>query len=493
MVLVAVGVLGALSLASSSGQRSSRGLAAAQTHRGWAAAPLAARLAVSRGLGANDSRYWMRDRTGNVINVVNPAQRLSASLSAGAVHVHGAGGVDVGLSRASVGRGAARIALGHGVLAGRARNRVTFAAGGVREWYANGPYGLEQGFVVSRRPAGDGGELTLSQAVSGDVSARVDPGAAAVTFSSAHGSLLYGGLIAVDARGRRLAARLTLHGNQVGIAVDDRDAVYPVTLDPNFAEIAELTTSGSSYMGYDGLAISDSGDTIVAGDYASNLWVYTEPPGGWTDATTATAELSYPSPANYLSSVAISGDGDTIVAGAGDQTVGGHTDQGAAFVYTIPGDGTWATTTVPTAELTASDGAPSDYFGYSVGVSDNGDTIVAGAYQHTPSGGASKQGAVYEYTMPTVGGWAATTAGAYTAELTASNGAASNELGYSVAVSSDGNTIVGGAPDADSYGAAYVWTTSGDAWTPPRTTRARYTCTRCRAARGGPRASRPRS
>jgi hypothetical protein len=241
LVLVAVLAIGALSLAWHAGQRPGHSLAAAHSLRGWGAAPLPARLAVSRGLGANNPRYWMHDSAGSGISVVNPAQRLSAVLSAGAVRVRGADGVHVGLAAMSVGRGTAQTALGRAVLTGSARNRATFAASGVRESYANGPYGLEQGFVVSRRPAGAAGELTLSQVITGNASVRLDPGADGATFSSAHGSLVYDSLIATDARGRRLAARLTLRGNQLGIAVDDRDAVYPVTIDPNFGETAKLS------------------------------------------------------------------------------------------------------------------------------------------------------------------------------------------------------------------------------------------------------------
>jgi hypothetical protein len=33
-------------------------------------------------------------------------------------------------------------------------NRVSYARGPVREWWANGPLGLEQGFDIARRPAG---------------------------------------------------------------------------------------------------------------------------------------------------------------------------------------------------------------------------------------------------------------------------------------------------------------------------------------------------
>ena len=81
------------------------------------------------------------------------------------------------------------------------------------------------------------------------------------------------------------------------------------------------------------------------------------------------------------------------------------------------------------AELTASDGAASDDFGYSVAVS--GTTAVVGAW-----GRHSATGAAYVF------GESANT-WTQQAELTASDGAASDDFGYSVAVS--GTTAVVGA------------------------------------------------
>src|SRR5437764_1371181 len=69
-------------------------------------------------------------------------------------------------------------------------------------------------------------------------------------------------------------------------------------------------------------------------------------------------------------SVAISGN--TLVVGAPGTTVGSNANQGAAYVFTEPVSG-WADMT-ETAELTASDGAASDAFGFSVSIS--GHTIV---------------------------------------------------------------------------------------------------------------------
>ena len=108
---------------------------------------------------------------------------------------------------------------------------------------------------------------------------------------------------------------------------------------------------------------------------------------------------------------------------------------------------------VQQAKLTASDGAEFDSFGTSVATS--GDTIVVGAPSATV-GSNPDQGAAYVFVKPR-SGWADAT---QTAKLTASDGAASDNFGSSVAIS--GGTIVVGAPDATvggnlDQGAAYVF------------------------------------
>ncbi len=100
---------------------------------------------------------------------------------------------------------------------------------------------------------------------------------------------------------------------------------------------------------------------------------------------------------------------------------------------------------VQTAKLTAADGAADDYFGWSVAVS--GDTVVVGAYGDDDLDYNS--GSAYVFVKPG-GGWATTSA--YTAKLTASDGAAADSFGRSVAVS--GDTVVVGAPYDDDKGSA---------------------------------------
>jgi hypothetical protein len=112
------------------------------------------------------------------------------------------------------------------------------------------------------------------------------------------------------------------------------------------------------------------------------------------------------------------------------------------------------------AKLTASDGAANDNLGSSVAIS--GNTVAVGAPSATV-GSSGGQGAVYVFTEPG-GGWADET---QAAKLTASDGAAGDSLGRSVAIS--GDTVVAGAPSAtvgsnSEQGAAYVFTEPGGGW-----------------------------
>ena len=121
-------------------------------------------------------------------------------------------------------------------------------------------------------------------------------------------------------------------------------------------------------------------------------------------------------------------------------------------MYTLAG-GHWS----QTGELTSSDGNANDSFGGSVSVS--GTTAVVGAPFHKVGSHAS-QGAAYVYTL-SGGSWS------QTGELTASDGAANDTLGSSVAVSAA--TVVVGAPvhmvaGHASQGAAYVFTLGGGTW-----------------------------
>ena len=144
-------------------------------------------------------------------------------------------------------------------------------------------------------------------------------------------------------------------------------------------------------------------------------------------------------------SVAISGD--TMVVGAYQDDDKGVWS-GSAYVFTRDTSG-WT----QCAKLLASDGAVGDYFGRSVAIS--GDTVVVGAYSDGDKGNNS--GSAYIFTRDAAG--SLTSGWTQHAKLLASDGAANDYFGYSVAI--DGDTVVVGAYQDDdngsSSGSAYVF------------------------------------
>ena len=102
-------------------------------------------------------------------------------------------------------------------------------------------------------------------------------------------------------------------------------------------------------------------------------------------------------------------------------------NSGSAYVY-VRSNGVWS----EQQKLTASDGASSDYFGYSVSI--DGDTAVIGAYSDDDNG--SDSGSAYVYVRSN-GVWSEQQ------KLTASDGASSDYFGISVSI--DGDTAVIGA------------------------------------------------
>jgi hypothetical protein len=112
------------------------------------------------------------------------------------------------------------------------------------------------------------------------------------------------------------------------------------------------------------------------------------------------------------------------------------------------------------AKLTASD--PQQGAGFGTSVATTGNTVVVGAY-NAGTGTDQEHGAGYVFVKPS-GGWVNMT---QTAKLTASDGAAFDEFGFSVAISVD--TVAVGPRDASVsqslQGAAYVFVKPVGGWT----------------------------
>ena len=140
-------------------------------------------------------------------------------------------------------------------------------------------------------------------------------------------------------------------------------------------------------------------------------------------------------------------DGDRVVVGVQYNDTAGGSDAGSVYVFDRSSAGVW----VQTGPIVASDGLASDYFGVSVAL--DGDRMVVGAFSDNTAGGAGA-GSVYVFDRSSAGVWV------QTGPIVASDGAASDAFGYSVAL--DGDRMVVGAPDDDpaggvSTGSVYVF------------------------------------
>jgi hypothetical protein len=234
------------------------------------------------------------------------------------------------------------------------------------------------------------------------------------------------------------------------------------------AQAARLTIPHGAAGDLLGISVAVSGDgaTLVAGAQGAGVaYVFRRPTRGWSDVTPAAALTASGGAADDFlgTAVAISTDGATVVAGADQAAVNGTFQQGAAYVFARPAGG-WGAGPQPQhqdAELVASNGGQSDYLGYSAAVSGDGATIVAGA-PFAAVGSLGGQGAVYEFERPSAGWGSGPQPQQESAELTAPDGVPGDALGVSVAGSADGSTLAAGAVGATvlghpSQGALYVY------------------------------------
>ena len=158
-----------------------------------------------------------------------------------------------------------------------------------------------------------------------------------------------------------------------------------------------------------------------------------------------TSGLTLDTTDHFGSSVAVSSDGNTFFIGAiGDDT--GGTDRGAVHIFTKRGKfWLYKTTLAHSSEFTLADG---DYFGSSLTLSRDGNTLYVGA-DHADTGGADR-GAVHIFTKGDNNTWTHSTTIAHNTHglVLADN----DYFGSALTPSSDGNTLFIGARRHDSDG-----------------------------------------
>jgi hypothetical protein len=201
------------------------------------------------------------------------------------------------------------------------------------------------------------------------------------------------------------------------------------------------------------VAVSANGHVLVVGaPRVTRIYVFVRPANGrWKDAHQTIALLGFTNNDYLGTSVAVSADGSTIVAGAPYENGGA----GAVYIYVEPKGGWKHATVLPTNMLHAVDSTGNDALGASVAVSAHGSTIVAGA-----PGWRSEQGAIYLF-RAAHNGWRHTSPlGSVWANVgePGGNSAYGGVFGQTVAMSANADTIVVGAPNESGWeGGVYVF------------------------------------
>lgn len=385
----------------------------------------------------------------------NPAQGFSVVLTGHGARLEedaslmGAPGFAFDMQLASISRGADRAFAEEPRMIEVRDNEVQVArADESREWFINGPHGLEHGYVLPVPPGGSrDDELMIEVELSGDLYPRLDHETERVRLVDGEGRtrLYYGHLYVFDANGVPLDAHLEVIDDAIAWRIDDRSAVYPITIDPLIWG-AHKKLLAMNAMGGDGLSdVSVDGSTVAIGANLAGFgnegaaYIFERDLGGtanWGEAKKLTSASSE----QFANSIDVSGD--IVVAGAfSDDTLG--LQAGAAYVFArnLGGANNWG----EVKKIYASDPSAGARFGLSVALS--GDTLLVGG-----DGGFGGDGAAYVYGKD-VGGanqWGAV------AKLLPSDPAVAEGFGYAVDLNGD-IAVVGAHYSGLLAGAAYVF------------------------------------
>jgi VCBS repeat-containing protein len=151
-------------------------------------------------------------------------------------------------------------------------NRVEHHRTHSKEWFVNDVRGLEHGIDLARRPDGHNKQswLRLDFDVNTTLEGAITEDEKSATWTSPNGRVLrYQDLRAWDANNQKLATKMVLSKNNRGHLlqwrIDDRTAVYPITIDPTFTEDATMTHPGGELGKEFGCSVALTSDLMVVG------------------------------------------------------------------------------------------------------------------------------------------------------------------------------------------------------------------------------------
>jgi len=222
----------------------------------------------------------------------------------------------------------------------------------------------------------------------------------------------------------------------------------------SWSEQAKLTgteAAGDSWFGRS-VAISADGNTALIGGFVDHndvgaAWVFTRSGSTWTQQGPKLTGGEESGAGQFGWSVALAGDGDTALIGGRNDNEGA----GGAWVFARSGS-TW---TQQGPKLTGGEESGLGGFGWSVALSGDGDTALIGGQRDSEQAGAA---------------WVFTRSGATWArqgpKLAAAGEQGAALFGHSVALSEAGDeALIGGPRDHGGFGAAWVYARSGTTWT----------------------------
>ncbi len=335
----------------------------------------------------------------------------------------------------------------------------------------NTPYGANQGLSVAL--SGDGNTALLGGPEDNGT------GAVWVYTRNSSGTWTQQGNKLVGSGAVNTAPYGALQGSAVALSADGNTALVGGPNDNNMGAVWVFTRDGSGNWTQQGsklvgtgysaapnavgqghsVALSADGNTALVGgpgdgfssgtNYGTGaVWVFTrDGNGNWTQQGTKLVGSGAVGAAGEGVSVALSADGNTALVGGSDD----NSFAGAVWVFTRDGNGNWSP---QGSKMTGSGAAGGARQGFSVALSGDGNTALAGGPADNPGYPASGQGAAWFFTRDSNGNWSQ-----QGSKLTGSGNAGAASQGYSVALSTDGQTaLVAGPGDNNSAGAVWAFT-----------------------------------
>ncbi len=257
---------------------------------------------------------------------------------------------------------------------------------------------------------------------------------------------------------------IAISGNTAVVGSSARGTVYVFEYNNSsrkFEQVAQLTASDVAIDDDFGISVAISDETVVVGasreDHISldsgSAYLFEKPFDGWGNMTESAKLVASDGATNDLFgwSVAISGD-EVVVGAIGDDDDGYQS--GSAYLFEKPSNG-WIGTVSENAKFTASDALNGDSFGISAAFS--GDILVIGA-SYDDIMGRAQAGSAYLFEKP-LSGWRTMQE---SVKFTASDSSLNDYFGTSIAI--DGNTVVVGSLNNEGAGSVYLFEKALTGW-----------------------------